>query len=552
MLRLCLITAVCLFLHASQQQSIRVSANDGHLKRYLQILENYGIDGSASGANQFLNSLIPDEKNRLEIDRLIGQLSSSTYLSREAAEKNLITRGPAALNQLRLASDQGDTETRCRARRCIATIELTHQQLMTTALEVLKLDKSEIPVSKARLRTVLRLLNQNMDQKRQLTEAPRHFVDASCQDEIRKAIKNGNRDVRIACVLTLAACFPEDKLKTFLHLIENDDAQIANAAVETIGFLQPDLAANRLVENLYSEDQSVRKKSSSLLRTISHKYFGYRADGSTHDRRGAAAKWKNWVSDNAPLQPQHFENLVSSVSSEPTGFLVSVSGASVHHYDLDGRQIWQLQVGVYDAQYVSENELIIAERNRNLVRVIDRTGETQVRIENVNSPSDVEILPNGNVLALSSAGRLYEFGDGKLLKTFTGLSNPFDADRLPNGDTIVADSGNNRILIYDPHGKIIWQKGELQFPNNVFRAPDGRIAYTTYTSGDVVMLSADGTELWRHHVPGSTLYSVYVSASQIYVADGSNSKIWILNLDGKPIRSLDIPLRFCDVDFIAE
>ena len=222
------------------------------------------------------------------------------------------------------------------------------------------------------------------------------------------------------------------------------------------------------------------------------------------------------------------------------------------NFNLAGQQIWKHDVPVYDAQQINENELIIAERNRNLVRVINQMGQTQLRIENVNSPCDVEMLPNGNVLVLSSAGQLYEFEDRKLLKTFKGLSNPFDADRLANGNTIVADSGNNRIVIFDPDGEIIWQKKELQFPNNVFHTINGTILYTTYTTGDLVMLDADGVEMWRHHFPGSTLYSVYASANSVYVADGSNARIWVLSLAGQRVRSINIQQRFCDVDFITE
>ena len=548
---LCLIAAICLPSYPVQESSNGGSVGDTR-DRYREILENYGIAGDAVGANEFLNSLLPDETTRSEIAGLIAKLASPTYLQRESAEKMLIARGPSALGQLRVAAKNGDVETRARSLRCIATIDATHERLVTTALEVLQLDTAKDPKPVERLDTVFRLLRKIKQHSNLLINAPHNFVDESCQQKIENGLRDSDRDIRISSALALPACFSKAELQRFTSLIETEDARVANAAIEVLGFLQPKRAANRLLKNLSDKDKLIREQSVSMLRTLSRQYFGLKADGALQGRRVASERWRSWIVDNSPLTAKHFENLASAIAAEPTGFLISVSGTSVHHVDLDGKQIWEHRVALYDSQYIDSNEVIVAERNRNLVRVIDRAGQTQLQIENVNSPSDVEMLINGNILVLSSAGKLFEFSDGKLLKTISGLDNPFDADRLPNGDTLVADSGNNRIVIFDPHGKVKWQKNQLKFPNNAHRLPDGRIAYTTYTSGDVVMLAADGTEMWRRNIPGSTLYSVYASASRVYVADGSNARIWVLNLDGSPIQDIDVARPFCDVDFITK
>ena len=141
---------------------------------------------------------------------------------------------------------------------------------------------------------------------------------------------------------------------------------------------------------------------------------------------------------------------------------------------------------------------------------------------------------------------------GRIVRSFDGLSNPFDVDRLDNGNTIVADSGNNRLVEFGPTGKIVWEKNDLAFPNNVFRMPDNRTLYTTYSTGNVVMLDADGEEQWRTSIENGTLYSVYCGGSEIYVADGSNQKIVVLDMNGKPRREINIGISFCDIGFITE
>lgn len=525
--------------------------HDGLLLQYQQTLEKFGVSGDVTGAHQFLDSLLPNADTKSEIERLILGLSSPTYRQREAAEKKLIARGPAALEQLRFASVNGDTETRSRSLRCIESIEITHQQLVVAAIEILKLDPATPPGANERLSTVFRLLRTRKQIRNELIQAPRKFVDETCQQQLKDGLNDSDLDIQIASVLALPHGFNDKQLQDFVYLLDDQDARLALVAIETIGFLAPDKATKLLIDSLSHHDQSVRRSSVSILRTISAEYFSYRADDPVKSRRPAIRKWKAWFDDHSPIAASHYEKLVSVDAAPPIGFLVSVANTMVCYFDINGKQLWNHRVALYDAQQIDDDRIIVAERNRHLVRVIDRNGETQLRIERIDSPSDVEMLDNGNVLALSGTGKLYEFADGKLLKTFTGMNNPFDADRLPNGDTIVADSGNNRLVIYDPHGRTTWELGGLPFPNNVHRLPDGRILYTTYTTGNVVMLSGNGDLLWRRNLPGSTLYSVYGTSSEIFVADGGNSKIWVLDSSGRPLREIEIPVRFCDVDFVT-
>ena len=142
--------------------------------------------------------------------------------------------------------------------------------------------------------------------------------------------------------------------------------------------------------------------------------------------------------------------------------------------------------------------------------------------------------------------------NGAIIRSFTGLNNSFDIDRLRNGNTIVADSGNNRLVEFSPNGKVVWEKTDLAFPNNVFRMADNRTLYTTYSSGEVVMLGTDGKEQWRNSLENGTLYSVFCGGGEIYVSDGGNQKIWVLGMDGKQRRAINVGLSFCDVGFITK
>jgi DNA-binding beta-propeller fold protein YncE len=87
-----------------------------------------------------------------------------------------------------------------------------------------------------------------------------------------------------------------------------------------------------------------------------------------------------------------------------------------------------------------------------------------------------------------------------------------DPSVLP-GDVLVADEGNNRLLVVDPAGKIVWQfprPGDLARgttflePDDAFFTPSGRNILATEENDQVVSLVGLQTHrlLWRYGTPG--------------------------------------------------
>src|SRR5215469_2755499 len=88
-----------------------------------------------------------------------------------------------------------------------------------------------------------------------------------------------------------------------------------------------------------------------------------------------------------------------------------------------------------------------------------------------------------------------------------------DPSVLP-GDVLIADRSNNRLLVVDPHGRIVWrfpQPGSrsLPLPDDAFFSADGRQIVVTEEDVDVVSLVDVATHriVWRYgavDVPGSS------------------------------------------------
>jgi len=102
--------------------------------------------------------------------------------------------------------------------------------------------------------------------------------------------------------------------------------------------------------------------------------------------------------------------------------------------------------------------------------------------------------------------------------TFTGTGLGYlAAGSTPGvlpGSVLIADEGNNRLVIVDPHGRVAWtfpRPGDLpagvefKAPDDAFFTPDGRQVIATEEEYSVVSLIdiATRTIVWRYGTPGS-------------------------------------------------
>jgi len=88
-----------------------------------------------------------------------------------------------------------------------------------------------------------------------------------------------------------------------------------------------------------------------------------------------------------------------------------------------------------------------------------------------------------------------------------------DPSALP-GDVLIADRSNDRLLVVDPHGRIVWRfpaagGQSLPLPDDAFFSPDGRKIVVTEEDADVVSVVdvASRRIVWRYGAvdsPGSS------------------------------------------------
>ena len=537
------------------QTTITLSQSPVVLENASRTLSACGIQPTAKATYDFLFDIVSGDDTGIR--GLIANLDSDEYAVREAAEKGLVKKGLKASGLLKAAMKAASPETRMRASRCLKCISSDSLSILQAAINVVSMAPSKGYSSAAKIELLIRLGKRFPEPRLQTAIASgiAQNADSGSKNLIVAGLQSDQTIIRRACVFGLPKCLSAAELSKFELLLTDSNEDVAFAAIYSFGKHFPQTTVTHLTENLLTSDQAkTRMLAHRMLSRISSKDFGYLAHQSQDKRRDATGKWQAWAKELTADQQLDFSKLALPIHPRPRGFVVSVNSSGATILDLEGNVVRKIESELYDAQVCNGHRLLVCERNLGTVRLLDqKSGKPLRSVEGLSTPSDAELLSDGNILILQGVGVATEHDrSGRILRKFEGLDNPFDVDRLENGNTIVADSGNNRLVEFNPNGKVVWEKKGLAFPNNVFRMPDNRTLYTTYTSGDVVMLDGQGQEQWRTSIENGTLYSVYCGGGEIYVADGGNQKVVVLDMDGKPIREIKIGLAFCDVGFITE
>jgi outer membrane protein assembly factor BamB len=137
-----------------------------------------------------------------------------------------------------------------------------------------------------------------------------------------------------------------------------------------------------------------------------------------------------------------------------------------------------------------------------------------------------------------------------------------DPSVLP-GDVLIADRSNNRLLVIDPHGRIVWRfprpgSRSLPLPDDAFFSPDGRQIVVTEEDVDVVSLVdvAAHRIAWRYGAvdapgsgPGRLAHpddATLLPNGSILSADIENCRLILLRPGvGHPIRATGSPIEGC-------
>jgi PQQ-like domain len=180
----------------------------------------------------------------------------------------------------------------------------------------------------------------------------------------------------------------------------------------------------------------------------------------------------------------------------------------------------------------------------------DATSHTFVRASRpAHQPRRLEVQPRSTGPFAHPLGRPH-------------LAPGSDPSALP-GDVLIADRSNNRLLVVDPQGRIVWRfprpgGRSLPLPDDAFFSPNGREIVVTEEDVDAVSLVDVGSHrlVWRYGalgVPGSSANrlahpddAMLLPDGTIVAADIENCRLVLLRPHVRhPIRTSGSPAEGC-------
>ena len=79
-----------------------------------------------------------------------------------------------------------------------------------------------------------------------------------------------------------------------------------------------------------------------------------------------------------------------------------------------------------------------------------------------------------------------------------------DIEVLPNGRVLVPQFSNNRVVEFDPEGKIVWEAA-VPNPSSVMRLPNGNTLVGSMIMQRAVELDRSCKEVWDYRADGRLL-----------------------------------------------
>jgi len=216
-------------------------------------------------------------------------------------------------------------------------------------------------------------------------------------------------------------------------------------------------------------------------------------------------------------------------------------------------------------------KILAADRSTGKLAVVDASGRVFWEIKNKHDVHDLHRLPNGNILTHTSHTTVVEISPAKEI-VWKYESKPNDGtkgrvevhafQRLPDGNTMIAESGNCRIIEVDPSGNIV-KEVPLALPKPdahrdtrmVRKLKNGNYLVCHESIGTVREYDAAGKIVWfytldlngrersgGHGVEGHGVEvygAIRLDNGNTLIGGGNNNRVLEVSPDKKIVWSLD-------------
>ena len=511
-----------------------------------EILKKSDIKTGADSLLAFLRHRSLPEDERPKIAKLVRQLGSETCADREDATAELISRGPAVGELLRVALTDRDMEISRRAERCLAAIR-DHDVPSAVPAAVLRVLAARKPA--AAVETTLAFLpfadnDQAAEEARTLL---RRLAVANGKADALLVTALGDRSAtrRAAAGQAIARCGQAEQLPAVRKLLTDPDAEVRFRVAQALAFQGEQAAVAALIDTLPDLPLALAWQAEDFLLQLAGAVTPPAvAIGNDADtRRKCRDGWQAWWKTNAAKID--LAKIEEPAKLQGKTLVVLLDMNQVMELGPNNQPRWQINNLLFplDAQLIGEDHVLVAEYHGNRVTERDTKGNI-IWQKDVISPQAAQRLPNGNTFVVTDLA-LYEFDkDGKEklsikmpgehkrimkgLKLPNGeiavLTNDARVTRLdaagkelhsfpvslgmrlfggrlhmlPSGRVLVPHHSEDKVIEYDGQGKVVWEVA-IERPVSAMRLPNGNTLATSINPAiGAVEFDRAGNEVWHY------------------------------------------------------
>ena len=218
------------------------------------------------------------------------------------------------------------------------------------------------------------------------------------------------------------------------------------------------------------------------------------------------------------------------------------------------------------------HRVLAADRGRGHIAILGTDGKVEWEMENKHDVHDLQMLPNGNILTHTSSTNVVEIDPNKKEIVWKYEAKPKEGykgrieihafQRLEDGNTMVAESGNTRIVEVDKAGKIVKvipltvkQPNAHRDTRMVRKLASGNYLVCHEGEGAVVEYDGDGKIVWTYkldlgdrkrsdgHGPEGHGVEVFgairLENGNTLIAGGNNNRVLEVDPKGKIVWQVD-------------
>jgi len=218
------------------------------------------------------------------------------------------------------------------------------------------------------------------------------------------------------------------------------------------------------------------------------------------------------------------------------------------------------------------HRVLAADRGKGHIAILDADGKVEWEMANKHDVHDLHVLPNGHILTHTSSTNVVEIDpkkkeivwkyEAKPKEGYKGRIEIHSFQRLDDGNTMIAESGNTRIVEVDKSGKIVKQIPLKVKQSNAHRDTrmvrklvSGNYLVCHEGEGAVVEYDGDGKVVWSYkldlgdrkrsdgHGPeghGVEVFgAVRLENGNTLIAGGNNNRVLEVDPKGKIVWQID-------------